>query len=169
MPDEHQVPSPHRFLGERAAKTAYDPDALYARYAHQQAHTFGHRFRYPMDLRRLAPRSIRRGLGIFARIFWRIGVQSDYRHAFWRMAWQMLGSGRFEQFVHSTVVSYHLIEFARECLVGRPEPSFYAPSRTLAPIVNTAPTVRRLGLLPLALAQPRPLRPLARTLGLTDP
>ena len=156
-------------MWRRCVESAYNPDALYARYAHQQAHTFRRRLRYPVDLRRLAPRSIWRGLGIFSRIFWRIGVQSDYRRAFWWMAWQMLGSGRFEQFVHSAVVSYHLIEFARECVLGRPEPSFYAPSRTLAPIVETAPTVRRLGLRPSSLLQPRPLRPLARTLGLTDP
>ena len=156
-------------MWRRCIESAYNPDALYARYAHQQAHTFRRRLRYPVDLRRLAPRSIWRGLGIFSRIFWRIGVQSDYRRAFWWMAWQMLGSGRFEQFVHSAVVSYHLIEFARECVLGRPEPSFYAPSRTLAPIVETAPTVRRLGLRPSSLLQPRPLRPLARTLGLSDP
>ena len=119
-------------MWRRCIETAYDPDALYARYAHQQAHTFRRRLLFPVDPRRLAPHSIRRGLGILARIFWRIGVRSDYRRTFWRMAWQTLGSGRVEQFVHSTVVSYHLIKFARECLVGRPEPSFYAPSRPLA-------------------------------------
>ena len=123
-------------MWRRCIEAAFDPDALYARYTHQQAHTFRHRLSYPVDPRRLAPHSIRRGLGIFARIFWRIGVRSDYRPAFWRMAWRMLGSGRFEQFVHSTVVSYHLIEFARECLAGRPEPSFYAPSRPLVPVLD---------------------------------
>jgi hopanoid C-2 methylase len=116
-------------MWRRCIETAFDPEALYARYAHQQAHTFRHRLRYPVDPRRLAPHSIRRGLGIVARLFWRIGVRSDYRRAFWRMAGRLLGRGRVEQFVHSTVVSYHLIAFARECLAGRPEPSFYAPAR----------------------------------------
>ena len=46
------------------------------------------------------------------------------------MAARMLGTGRFEQFVHSVVVSHHLIEFARQCLAGMPEPSFYAPARS---------------------------------------
>ena len=124
-------------MWRRCIDKAYNPDALYGRYAHQQAHTFRRRLRYPVDPRRLAPHSIRRGLGIFARIFWRIGVLGDYRRVFWRMAWQMLSRGRFEQFVHSTVVSYHLIKFARECLAGRPEPSFYAPSRTLAPLLDS--------------------------------
>jgi hopanoid C-2 methylase len=134
-------------MWRRCIETAFDPDALYARYAHQQTHTFRQRLRYPVDPRRLTLHNIWRGLGIFARIFWRIGVRGDYRRAFWHMAWRMLCRGRFEQFVHSAVVSYHLIEFARECLVDRPEPSFYAPSRTMAPIVDTAASVRRLGLL----------------------
>jgi radical SAM superfamily enzyme YgiQ (UPF0313 family) len=151
-------------MWRRCIETAYDPDALYARYAHQQAHTFRHRLRYPMDPRRLALHSIRRGLGIFARLFWRIGVRGDYRRPFWRMAWGMLGRGRFEQFVHSTVVSYHLIEFARECLAGRPEPSFYAPSKTLAPALNPDASAR-----PLDLLRPSPLtRPLAGAVGLAD-
>ena len=80
------------------------------------------------------PHNVRRGLGIFARLFWRLGVRSSYRGDFWRMAARTLGRGRFEEFVQSAVVSHHLIEFARQCLAGMPEPSFYAPSRTLAPV-----------------------------------
>ena len=125
----------HTVLGmwRRCIETAYEPNTLYARYAYQQRHTFRRRLHYPMDPRRLAPLSIRRGLGIFARIFWRIGLRSTYRRVFWEMAWRTLGRGRFEEFVHSAVVSYHLIEFARECLVGRPEPCFYSPSRAVTP------------------------------------
>ena len=44
----------------------------------------------------------------------------------------MLAAGRFEQFVHSALVSHHLIEFARQCFAGMPEPSFYAPARVVA-------------------------------------
>ncbi len=123
-------------MWRRCIEAAYDPASLYSRYAHQQAHTFRHRLRYPVDPRRLAPRSIRRGLGIFARLVWRLGVRGNYRRAFWRMALRMLGTGRAEQFIHSAVVSHHLIEFARQCLAGMPEPSFYAPSRALAPALD---------------------------------
>jgi radical SAM superfamily enzyme YgiQ (UPF0313 family) len=119
-------------MWQRCIETAYEPDALYARYTHQQRHTFRRRLRYPTDPRRLAPQSIWRGLGIFARIFWRIGLWGTYRRAFWGMAWRTLGRGRFEEFVHSAVVSHHLIEFARECLAGRPEACFYSPSRPVA-------------------------------------
>ena len=123
-------------MWRRCVEAAFEPRFLYARYAHQQAHTFPHRLAYPMDPRRLAPHNIRRGLGIFARLFWRLGVRGDYRRAFWTMAARMLGTGRFEQFIHSVVVSHHLIEFARQCLAGMPEPSFYAPARSLPPVVH---------------------------------
>jgi radical SAM superfamily enzyme YgiQ (UPF0313 family) len=125
-------------MWRRCIETAYEPNALYARYAYQQRHTFRRRLRYPTDPRRLTPQSIRRGLGIFARIFWRIGLRSTYRRAFWELTWRTLGKGRFEEFVHSAVVSYHLIEFARECLAGRPEPCFYSPSRTITPVLDGA-------------------------------
>ena len=107
---------------------AYEPDFLYARYTHQQEHTFRHRLRYPIDPPRLSRANVRRGLGIFARLFWRLGVRGSYRREFWRMTVRMLGTGRFEQYVHSTVVSHHLIEFARESLAGLTESSFYAPA-----------------------------------------
>jgi radical SAM superfamily enzyme YgiQ (UPF0313 family) len=121
-------------MWRKCIEAAYEPSAIYGRYAHQQRHTFRNRPWYPMDPRRLAPRNVRRGLGIFARLFWRLGVHSSYRGDFWRMAARTLGRGRFEEFVQSAVVSHHLIEFARQCLAGMPEPSFYAPSRTLAPV-----------------------------------
>jgi radical SAM superfamily enzyme YgiQ (UPF0313 family) len=119
-------------MWRRCIGTVYEPEFLYARYAHTQAHTFRRRKRYPVDLRRLSPRSIRRGLGVLGRLFWRLGVRGDYRRPFWRMAVRMLAAGRFEQFVHSALVSHHLIRFARECLAGMPEPSFYAPARVVA-------------------------------------
>jgi hopanoid C-2 methylase len=123
-------------MWRRCIEAAYEPGFLYARYAHQQEHTFRHRLAYPIDPRRLFPANVRRGLGIFARLFWRLGVRGDYRWEFWRMTLRMLGTGRFEQYVHSTVVSHHLIEFARQSLAGMTEPSFYAPARTLAPALD---------------------------------
>jgi len=123
-------------MWRRCIEAAFEPTFLYARYAHQQAHTFPHRLAYPVDPRRLAPHNIRRGLGIFARLFWRLGVRGDYRRAFWAMAARMLGTGRFEEFIHSVIVSHHLIEFARQCLAGMPEPSFYAPVRSLPPVLH---------------------------------
>jgi radical SAM superfamily enzyme YgiQ (UPF0313 family) len=123
-------------MWRRCVEAAYEPGFLYARYTHQQEHAFRHRLAYPIDPRRLSPANVGRGLGIFARLFWRLGVRGAYRREFWRMTLRMLGTGRFEQFVHSTVVSHHLIEFARQSLAGLTESSFYAPPRTLAPALD---------------------------------
>jgi radical SAM superfamily enzyme YgiQ (UPF0313 family) len=116
-------------LWRRVIAAAYEPDFVYARYAWNQANTFRHRVPYPLDVRRVTWSNLRRGFGILARLFWRIGVRNDYRRPFWRMAWSMLPAGRVEQFIHSAVVSYHLIEFTRECLRGAAEAAFYAPTR----------------------------------------
>jgi radical SAM superfamily enzyme YgiQ (UPF0313 family) len=125
-------------LWRRAIAAAYDPEFIYARYAWNQAFTFRNRRRYPIDPRRLTWPNIRRGVGILGRLAWRVGVRSDYRRPFWRMAWSMLRAGRVEQFIHSTVVSFHLIEFTRACLRGVAEPSFFAPTRR-APTRLAAP------------------------------
>ena len=65
---------------------AYEPGFLYARYAHQQRHTFRHRLPVSDGLSPpRAPPMSRRGIGIFARLFWRLGVRGHYRRDFWRM------------------------------------------------------------------------------------
>ncbi len=119
-------------MWRRAIATAYDPEFMYARYAWNQSYTFLRRKRYPIDPRRLTWRNVRRGVGILTRLFWRTGVRGDYRRAFWRMAWSMLRAGRVEQFIHSAVVSSHLIEFTRQCLGGVAEPAFFRPTRAAA-------------------------------------
>ncbi len=123
-------------MWRRCVATAYDPEALYARYAYNQAHTFPNRRRYPLNWRRVSWRNVGRGAGILGRLFWRIGALGHYRRPFWRMAWAMLTAGRVEQFIHSTVVSHHLIEFTRDCLRGAPEPSFYASRQSVAPAAD---------------------------------
>jgi hypothetical protein len=75
------------------------------------------------------------GLGILARLVWRIGVRSDYRRTFWRLAWPTLKAGDIEPLIHTAVVSHHLIEFTRDALAGLGESSFYAPTT----VVPTAP------------------------------
>jgi len=70
---------------------------------------------------------------------WGLGVRGDDRRAFWAMAARMLGTGRFEQFIDSVIVSHHLIEFARQCLAGMPEPSFYTAARSLPSVLHADP------------------------------
>jgi radical SAM superfamily enzyme YgiQ (UPF0313 family) len=121
-----------RDMWRRCITAAYTPEAVYARFAHTIAHTYARRKAYPTNPRRASWPSIRVGLGILARLVWRVGVRSDYRRTFWRLAWPALKAGQIEALIHAAVVSYHLIEFTRDALRGLGEASFYAPT-TVAP------------------------------------
>ena len=114
-------------------RAAYAPRRSTRRYAHQQRAHVPEPARYPMDPRRLVPRNVRRGLGIFARLFWRLGVRGDYRADFWRVAARTLRARPLRGDGPGAVVSHHLIEFTRQCLAGMPEASFYAPKLRLRP------------------------------------
>jgi len=81
------------------------------------------------------------GLGILARVVWKIGVRGDYRETFWRMAGPALRAGRIEDLIQASVVSYHLIKFTREAVRGVGETSFYAPALPAASTARTAATV----------------------------
>ncbi|MGH7310303.1 MAG: B12-binding domain-containing radical SAM protein [Candidatus Rokuibacteriota bacterium] len=111
----------------RCIQAAYEPAAVYARFAHNQVHTFVHRFPYPASPHRASWRNVLMGLRVLGRVIWRVGVRGDYRKTFWRFAGPTLRRGDIEQVIHTAVVSHHLIAFTRQCLDGAREPSFYAP------------------------------------------
>src|SRR5262249_656682 len=121
-------------MWRRCIAAAYEPDAIYARFAHQQARTFPHRFDFPSNERRGSWQNVRMGLGLLARIIWRIGLRGRYRRTFWRMPGRALRAGKVEQLIHIAVVSHPLIESTGDCLRGAGESSFYAP----APAASTA-------------------------------
>jgi radical SAM superfamily enzyme YgiQ (UPF0313 family) len=114
-------------MWRRCIGAAFQPEAVYARYAHQVAHTFSRRLPYPHNPQRASWGNVRMGLGLLARLIWRIGVRGDYRRTFWRTAWPALRAGKIEELIHAAVVSHHLIQFTRQCLAGERESSFYAP------------------------------------------
>jgi hypothetical protein len=82
--------------------------------------------------------NVRMGLGILARLIWRVGILGDYRRTFWRLAWPSLKAGDIEPLIHAAIVSHHLIAFTRDCLHGAGESSFYAPP---APLSSASPAV----------------------------
>jgi radical SAM superfamily enzyme YgiQ (UPF0313 family) len=104
------------------------PEALYRRFQYQIRHTFAHRFD-PGKWRRVERQDVRRGFGILFRVLWRVGLWSDYRRVFWRMAWPALKSADIEPIIHIGLVAHHLIRFARDCEAGVGEYSFYAQKR----------------------------------------
>jgi hopanoid C-2 methylase len=117
----------------RCIGAAYRPEAIYARFMHNVSETFPRRKRVPQSPRRASWRNALMGLALLARVVWRVGVRGDYRRTFWKMVWQTLRAGRIESLIHVALVSFHMIEFARECIRDRAEPSFYAaPSRGAA-------------------------------------
>jgi hypothetical protein len=87
------------------------------------------------------------GMGILARLIWRVGVIGNYRRTFWRLAWPSLKAGDIEPLIHTAIISHHLIAFTRDCLDGLGESSFYAsaevgdPERAshASPVLVTAP------------------------------
>ena len=114
-------------MWRKCITAAYEPAAVYERYAHQRRHTFPNRKPFPGS-GRASWRNVRMGLGLLARIVWEIGVRGSYRRTFWRAAWPALCSGDIESLIHTAVVSHHLIEFTRRCVRGDAEASFYAPT-----------------------------------------
>jgi radical SAM superfamily enzyme YgiQ (UPF0313 family) len=126
-------------MWRRCITAAYEPDAVYARFAHNIAHTFTRRKRYPTNPQRASWENVRMGLGMLARLIWRVGVLGNYRRTFWRLAWPSLKAGDIEPLIHTAIVSHHLIAFTRDCLEGVGESSFYAAGEEAREIASHAP------------------------------
>jgi radical SAM superfamily enzyme YgiQ (UPF0313 family) len=108
-----------------AIRRAYEPEAVYDRFAWNARHTYPNRIRPPLSRARLAPANLRRGLVTLAKIIGKIGVAGDYRRVFWRMAWPALRAGNIGELIAAALVAHHLIRFARECTEGRQNAAFY--------------------------------------------
>lgn len=106
--------------------TAYNPEFLYQRFAYQMQHTYPNRIAVPNSPERASWANIRKGLTLLWNIIWRIGVFSDYRQHFWQLAKPALKVGDIESIIHVGLVSYHLIEFTRQCARGEESASFYS-------------------------------------------
>ncbi len=112
----------------RCITAAYEPEAIYGRFAHNIVHTFAQRLAFPRNAQRESWGNMRMGLALLGRVIWRVGIRGNYRRTFWRFAGPALRRGRIEEVIHVAVVSHHLIEFTRQCVQGAREPSFYAPA-----------------------------------------
>jgi hopanoid C-2 methylase len=105
---------------------AYQPKAIFARYAYQVRETYPHRPKLPNSSERVSWRNVRRGLDILRRIIWEVGVRADYRREFWRFALPRLVRGDIERVIAVGLVAHHLIVFAREAVAGRRNASHYS-------------------------------------------
>jgi radical SAM superfamily enzyme YgiQ (UPF0313 family) len=112
-------------MWHKCISTAYEPEFLYQRFAYNVAHTYPNR--WPVPAKSQATwKNIQKGLKILANILLRVGVFSDYRPTFWRMARPALQEGNIESLIHVALVSHHLIKFTQECLQGEESASFYS-------------------------------------------
>lgn len=106
--------------------TAYEPEFLYQRFAYNVEHTYSNRIEVPNSPARVSWKNIRKGLSLLGNILLRVGVVSNYRKTFWKMAKSALKSGDIENLIHVGLVGHHLIKFADECTRGEESASFYS-------------------------------------------
>lgn len=106
--------------------TAYEPEFLYQRFAYNVEHTYSNRIEVPNSPARVSWKNILKGLSLLGNILLRVGVVSNYRKTFWKMAKQALKSGDIENLIHVGLVGHHLIKFADECTRGEESASFYS-------------------------------------------
>jgi hopanoid C-2 methylase len=114
----------------RCIEYAYDPKRLYARFAHQFETTYPNRHA-TTGRGRATQENAKRGLRLLLNLLFRVGILAQYRHEFWKLTRQARRSGQLETLLGVGLVSYHLIEFAREALRGHQNASFYSARRKL--------------------------------------
>jgi len=114
---------------KRVIREVYEPRKIYERYATQARKTYPYRKRPTRPLEQLTWVNVRRALDIFSRIARQVGISSDYRAEFWKMAWRELCRGNIESVFQIAMVAHHLITFGRECLTRDVQVSAYSARR----------------------------------------
>ncbi|HEY3913101.1 MAG TPA: B12-binding domain-containing radical SAM protein [Verrucomicrobiae bacterium] len=104
---------------------AFEPKALYKRYATQARKTYPNRRNPKHPIRQATPGNLARAASIFSRILWQVGIKSDYRGEFWSMFWTQFRQGRIENIFQIAMVAHHLINYSRDCVIGRTQASNY--------------------------------------------
>jgi radical SAM superfamily enzyme YgiQ (UPF0313 family) len=114
---------------QKVIANVFGPENLYKRYAYNAIHTYPNRIKPKNPMTQATWPNIKRALGIFRRIIWRVGICSDYRRLFWKMAWTELKQGNVETMFQVAMVAHHLITYARECTQGKMQSSNYSIRR----------------------------------------
>jgi len=113
-------------MWRRTFCTAFSPENIYRRFAYNVEHTYPHRIEIPPS-GKLSVANVWRGLSTLAKLIVKVGIFSDYRRTFWRMAKPALKSGDIETVIHVSLVAHHMISYAREAEAGFQNASFYSP------------------------------------------
>ncbi len=129
----------------RCIAYAYDPERLFARFAHQVETTYVNRMTGPVR-GKLTINNLRGALVLAFNVAFRVGLFSDYRRPFWRAARRALRRGQIDAVLGMGFVAHHLIQFSREARRGDQNASFYSArgrDRTPAPGREAAPALRQ--------------------------
>jgi radical SAM superfamily enzyme YgiQ (UPF0313 family) len=113
-------------MWRRTFCAAFAPEAIYRRFAYNVEHTYPHRIEIP-PAGKISVANIWRGISTLGKLILRVGLLSDYRETFWRMAKPALKSGDIETVIHVSLVAHHMISYAREAEAGFQNASFYSP------------------------------------------
>jgi radical SAM superfamily enzyme YgiQ (UPF0313 family) len=105
---------------------AYDPRRLFRRYDYQIHRTYPNRRPRPRPPGQLTLKNIKRGLTMFFKVCWKLGVVADYRRHFWSYAWPRLKEGRIEEIIGTGIIAKHLITFSRKACAGELNASHYS-------------------------------------------
>lgn len=109
----------------RCIAYAYEPERLFARFAHQIEATYPNRLIGPAR-GKLTISNLRNALVLAFNVVLRVGVLSNYRRPFWRAARKALRRGQIDAVLGMGFVACHLIHFTREALRGEHNASFYS-------------------------------------------
>jgi len=113
-------------MWQRCVTAAYEPEFLFERFAYQCEHTYPNRIKVPNSPARTSRANIIKGLTMLSRILLKVGIFSNYRQPFWKIAKPALQTGKIERVIHIGLVAHHLIQFTKECAQGREAASFYS-------------------------------------------
>jgi hopanoid C-2 methylase len=134
IPDDAGLESNVRFLRpydevvatwRRCVAYAYDPERLYARFAHQVENTYAHRLVGPVK-GKLTWNNLSLAFVLAFNIALYVGLFADYRRWFWKAVLPSLRRGQVDAAFSMGVVGYHMIKFARQAVRGEQNASFYS-------------------------------------------
>ena len=112
-------------MWRRCIAYANDPERLFARFHHQVDSTYVNRM-IPPAKGKLNWSNLSGAAVLAFRVFWHIGVKSDYRRPFWRAARHAMKRGQIDAVLGIGFIAHHLIQFTREALRGEQNASYYS-------------------------------------------
>ena len=103
----------------RAVDELYNADAVFSRYRHQAVHTYPNR--KPLALGRfpLSSPAVRFGARALGNVAWGVGVRSNYKRQFWRMAAELTAAGRIDHALYIGAMAHHFVKYREDVLSGR--------------------------------------------------